>query len=182
MQNLADFKKELEKIKEHFKDEISSLIVGRANPDLVAKILIDCYNSKMFLDQVAVISVGDTRTLRVQPWDKNLILSIEHGIRNSNTGFQPIVDKETLRITIPELTEERRKSLIKILKEKLEHGRVSAKLKRDDVWRNVQNQEKEGKISEDEKFRLKEELQKIVDAENEELEKIYSKKENEILS
>lgn len=182
MQNLNDFKKELEKIKEHFKKEISSLRVGRANPDLVVKILIDCYNSKMFLDQVASISVEDARTLRVEPWDKNLILNIEHGIRNSNTGFQPIVDKETLRITIPELTEERRKSLIKILKEKLEHARVGAKLKRDDVWRDAQDQEKEGKISEDEKFRLKDEVQKIVDAENEELEKIYSKKEKEILS
>ncbi len=182
MQNLNNFKIELQKICSEFKEEISSLRVGRANPDLVAKILIDCYNSKMFLDQLASISADDARTLRVQPWDKSLILSIERGIRNSNTGFQPVVDKETIRITIPELTEERRKSLIKVLKEKFEHSRVNMKLKRDDVWRDVQNQEQEGKISEDEKFRLKDELQKIIDEEHEELEKIYSKKEKEIMS
>lgn len=182
MNNLNNFKNELEKIKDHFKEEIYSLRVGRANPDLVAKILIDCYNSKMFLDQVASISVDDARALRVQPWDKNLILAIEHGIRNSNTGFQPTVDKETIRITIPELTEERRKSIIKILKEKLENSRINEKLKRDGIWKDIQEKERKGEINEDEKFRLKDELQKIIDSNNEELEKIYSKKEKEILS
>lgn len=182
MYNFSQLKTELEKIQNHFKDEISSLRTGRATPDLVARIMIDCYGSKMPLEQMASINIEDARTIRVQPWDKNVIASIEQGIRNSEIGLQPIVDKETLRVILPELTSERRIQLLKILGEKLEKARVDAKLQREEVWRDIQLHEKKGDLSEDDKFRSKDELQKIIDSANEELEKISAKKEKEIES
>lgn len=180
MQNLNNFKSELEKIKEHFKNEISGIRSGRATPDLISKILIDCYESKCPLEQTAAISAEDARTLRVQPWDKNLVANIEKGIRNSGIGLNPVIDKETLRVSLPELTDERRKQLIKLLHEKLEDARVSARIKRDDIWKETQSKEKKGEISEDEKFRVKDELQKIIDKFQEEAEEIANKKEKEI--
>lgn len=180
MQNINNFKTELEKVKEHFKNEISGIRSGRATPDLISKILIDCYGAKCPLDQTAAINAEDARTLRVQPWDKNLIASIEKGIRNSGVGLNPIVDKETLRVSLPELTDERRKQLTKLLHEKLEDARISAKIKRDDIWKETQNKEKKGEINEDEKFRVKDEVQKIIDKFHEEVEEIAGKKEKEI--
>lgn len=178
--NFSPLKINLEKIKMRFKEEIASLRTGRATPDLVSKILIDCYGSKMPLEQLASINIEDAKTIRVQPWDKNAIVSIEQGIRNSEIGLQPIVDKETLRVILPELTSERRKQLLKILKEKTEKARVDVKLEREEIWRDIQLHEKKGDLSEDEKFRAKDELQKIIDKINDELEEIFEKKEKEI--
>src|SRR3989338_5076723 len=138
MQNLSDFKKGLEKIKEHFKEETERIRTGRASPDLIGKILIDCYNSKMPLEQVASISADGARALRVQPWDKTVVINIEQAIKNSGIGFQIAIDKETIRIALPELTAERRKEFIKLLKEKLEGARVEARLLRDEIWKETQ--------------------------------------------
>lgn len=180
MQNLSDFKKGLEQIKNRFKDEISGIRAGRATPDLISKILIDCYGTKCPLMETAAIGVDDARTLRVQPWDKNLIINIETGIRNSELGVQPVIDKETIRVTLPELTTERKKQLTKLLHQKLEDARVNAKMQRDGFWKETQEKERKGEISEDEKFHMKDELQKAIDKFHEELEEIANKKEKEI--
>ena len=178
--NFSQLKTNLEKIKNNFKNDVSALRAGRATPDLVSKILIDCYGEKMPLEQLAAINIEDAKTIRIQPWDKNVLVNIEQGIRNSEIGLQPIVDKETLRVILPELTSERRKQLIKILKEKLEKARIDAKLEREEIWRDIQLHEKKGDLSEDEKFHSKDELQKIVDKLNKELEEIFMKKEKEL--
>ena len=178
--NFSQLKINLEKIKNNFKNDVSALRAGRATPDLVSKILIDCYGEKMPLEQLAAINIEDAKTIRIQPWDKNVLVNIEQGIRNSEIGLQPIVDKETLRVILPELTSERRKQLIKILKEKLEKARIDAKLEREEIWRDIQLHEKKGDLSEDEKFHSKDELQKIVDKLNKELEEIFMKKEKEL--
>lgn len=180
MQNISDFKKHLEQIKNRFKDEISGIRAGRATPDLISKILIDCYGTKCPLNETAAIGVENARTLRVQPWDKNLILSIENGIRNSELGVSPVVDKETIRVVLPELTLERKKQLTKLLHQKLEEARISGKTQRDDVWKDTQDKERKGEIEEDEKFRVKNELQKAIDKFHEETEEISDKKEKEI--
>lgn len=180
--NLNQLKSNLEKIKNHFKDEIAHLRAGRATPELISKIKIDCYGEKCPLDQIAAISIEDAKTIRVQPWDKSLITNIETGIRNSDVGVSPIVDKETLRVRLPELTEERKKQLIKLFREKLEKARVDAKIERDEIWKETQNKEKKGEISEDEKFRVKDELQKAIDKFHEEIQEIADKKEKEIES
>lgn len=178
--NLNELKLNLEKIKNHFKEETLHLRTGRATPELVSKIKIDCYGEKCPLDQIAAISIEDAKTIRVQPWNKSLITNIETGIRNSDIGVSPVVDKETLRVRLPELTDERRKQLIKLLHEKLEKSRIDAKIERDEVWKNTQNKEKKGEISEDEKFRVKDELQKIIDKFHEDLQETADKKEKEI--
>lgn len=182
MQNLNQLKSNLEKIKNHFKEETTYLRAGRATPELVSKIKIDCYGEKCPLDQIAAISIEDAKTIRVQPWDKNLIVNIETGIRNSDIAVSPIVDKETLRVRLPELTEERKKQLLKLLHEKLEDARVKAKLERDNIWKETQSKEKKGETSEDEKFRVKDELQKLIDKFHEEIQEIADKKEKEIES
>lgn len=180
--NLNELKLNLEKIKNHFKEETLHLRTGRATPELVSKIKIDCYGEKCPLDQIAAISAEDAKTIRIQPWDKSLITNIETGIRNSDIGVSPVVDKETLRVRLPELTDERRKQLIKLLHEKLEKARVDAKIERDEIWKETQNKEKKGEISEDEKFRVKDELQKIIDKLHKDLQEIADKKEKEIIS
>lgn len=180
-----DFSKSKEKaaeIKEWFKGEISSLRTGRASPALVENILVDSYGAKTPLKHLASISIEDAKTIRVTPWDTSVLKNIEAAISLSQIGIQPIADKQSVRLTMPELTDERRKSLVKILSEKLEDARVALRRERDESWKDIQNKEREGVISEDDKFRLKDDLQKIIDKANEELDAITERKELEIKS
>lgn len=141
---------------------------------------IDSYGSKMPLKHLAAISTEDARTLNIKPWDKNNIQAIELAVRSSNLGLQPLVDQDIIRIIIPELTEERRGALKKMLKEKLEQAKVSVRRARDEVWSKIQEKERAGEISEDEKFRLKDKMQEKIDAAFKKLEEIADKKEKEI--
>lgn len=179
--NFSELKKKLEAIKEHFQNEIASLRTGRATPELVSKILIECYDSKTPLEQLSSISIENAKTIRIQPWDKNVVLNIERGIENSNLGLRPVVDKETLRVTLPDLTSERRNDLLKMLKDKLEDAKIMARRDRDDVWRDIQERERRKEMAEDDKFRFKDEMQKIIDEANSALEEVANKKEREIM-
>ena len=180
--DFSRIKSKTEETKNWFKTEISSLRTGRANPAVVENILVDSYGSKMPLKHVAAISVDDARTLRVTPWDASILKNIESAVSASNLGIQPIADKQSIRITLPELSEERRNSLLKILREKLEEARITMRKERDEVWKDIQEKERNGEIPEDDKFRFKDELQKIIDRGVEELEEIAGKKEQEIKS
>ncbi len=170
-----------EEIKEWLKKETSSLRTGRATPALVENIMVDSYGTRTPLKHVASIAVEDARTIRITPWDAGVLKNIEHSITTSSLGIQPIADKQSIRIALPELTEERRKSLIKLLNEKLEEAKVSLKLKREEEWKDIQEKERNGEISEDDKFRFKEELQKIIDKVSADLEEIAKNKEEEII-
>ncbi len=131
---------------------------------------------------MGAISIEDARTLRVRPWDASLIHQIEQEIRYSNLGLQPLAEKDSLRVIFPELTQERRKALLKVMSEKLEHAKISLRQLRDENWREIQNLEKEGKLTEDDKYTHKEELQKIIDGIVKELEEMAAAKEKEIQS
>ena len=170
------------RIKERFKAEIAALRTGRANPALVENLPIDSYGVKTPLKHLASISIEDARTIRITPWDASVIKNIEHSVSVSDLGIQPITDKQSIRISLPSLTEERRKSLIKTLSAKLEEAKISLRLEREKVWKDIQEKERNGEISEDDKFRFKDELQKIVDKNSEELETIAKNKENEIMN
>ncbi|MBU4353146.1 ribosome recycling factor [Candidatus Parcubacteria bacterium] len=178
--NFSIIKNKAEKIKEWLKNEISSLRASRANPALIENIMVESYGSKMPLKHISAISVEDAKTLRVSPWDASALKNIEAAIGASNLGVQPIVDKQTIRIILPELSEERRKSLLKLLGEKLEESKISLRKDREEVWKDIQEKEKKGEIPEDDKFRFKDELQKIIDKTSEELEEIAERKEKEI--
>ncbi len=178
--NFSGIKDKSEDIKKKFQNEISSLRTGRATPAFVENIMVDSYGAKMPLKHAASINVEDARTLRITPWDISVIKNIENALANSSLGSQPIADKQSIRLTLPELSEERRKALIKVLSEKVEEAKVSLRRERDEVWKNIQAKEREGEIPEDDKFRFKDDLQKIIDKATEEVEEMAGRKEKEI--
>ena len=180
--NFSRVKNEGQRIKEKFKKETASIRTGRANPSLVENLMVDSYGTKTPLKHIASISVEDAKTLRIAPWDVSLIKNVEHAIGISDLGVQPIADKQSVRVSVPALTEERRKSIIKILSAKLEEAKISLRLERDKVWKDIQEKERKREIPEDDKFRLKDELQKIIDDVSKELEETSKHKEREIMS
>ena len=161
--------------------EYAGLHTGRATPAVLDTIIIDSYGSKMPIKNVASINIEDPKTIRVSPWDKNQVKEIEKAVNTANLGLSVTVDKEGLRVIFPQLTEETRGSLVKVLKAKLEESRIRMRQEREKVWNDVQRVEKDGKMSEDDKFRAKDEIQKIIDEANNKLEALFAKKEKEVM-
>jgi len=179
--NFLPFKGELKKIEEFLNKEYRELNIGRASPMVLDSIMVSSYGSFMPIKNVANISIEDPKTLRIAPWDKSQIKEIEKAIVSSNIGLSVATDDAGIRVIFPQLTTESRQNLVKILKEKLEEQRIAVRRERENVWNDVQAKEKEGKMTEDEKFRAKDELQKIVDETNKNLEAIFMKKEQEVM-
>ena len=179
--NFGQFKNDLKKIEEWLSKEYSQIHTGRASPAVLDSVMISSYGSMMPIKNVAAISIEDPKTLRISPWDKGQIKDIEKGIQTSGFPLSVLTDGEGLRVIFPQLTEESRVNLVKLLKAKLEDARISARKEREKVWDDIQAQEKAGKIPEDEKFRAKNDLQKIVDTANNSLEEIFYKKEKEVM-
>ena len=177
---LNNLKSELEKILNKLKEELGSIRTGRANPFLVENIQIECYGSKMILKQLAAIHVPEPRTLIINPWDKNLIKAIENQL-STRSDFSLTVDGETIRINLPPLTEEKRRDLVKLIKEKAEEARIAIRRHREEAWNKIQERFKEGKLREDDKFKGKDELQEVIDDYNERVEKMVKSKEEEIM-
>ncbi len=166
--------------KEWLSREYQGLRTGRATPAILDSVSVQAYGSLTPLKQVATIGVEDARTLRVQAFDPSLIKDIERAITAADLGVGTGSDGAGVRVTFPELSSERREQLIKLAKAKLEDARTSVRGVRDECWKEIQESEKEGTISEDDKFRLKEEMQKKVDALNAELEGVFDRKETEM--
>ena len=168
--------------KEWLTKEYKGLRTGRATPTILDGVMVTAYGSQMPLKQVGNIGIEDARSLRITPWDAGLLKDIERAIVNANLGLGTATDAAGVRVTFPELTGERREQLVKVAKQKLEEARTTVRLARDEDWRAIQETEKEGGMSEDEKFRLKDELQKKIDTCNEDLEKQFDAKEKEMTS
>jgi ribosome recycling factor len=181
-QELIDkLKPHLNKTIDYLKSELAGLQVGRASPSLIEDLEVECYSQRMPLKQLATIQTPEPRLIIIQPWDKSILKNIERAIAQSKLGLSPIIEEEFIRLKIPPLSEERRRELTKILQEKLEECRISVRRQREEVWREVQDLEQEGKISEDDKFRAKDELQKLIDEHNEKIEEMGEKKKEEIM-
>jgi len=180
--NFSKLKTKTEDIKIWFKGEISTLRTGRATPAFVENIIVESYGAKTPLKHIASITTENAQTLLITPWDAGLLKDIETAISSSNLGVQPIAVEKSVRISLPSLTEERRDSLIKLIGEKMEKAKISLRAERDDTWKNIQEEEKEGLMSEDDKFRAKDEMQKIIDDTTKEFKEIADKKEVEIRS
>ncbi len=178
--DFSKFKKKAGETEDWFKLEISRLRTGRASPALIEDIKVDYYGAKTPLKGIAAISIEDARTLRVKPWDAEALLAIEQAIKSSELGIQAITEKDVVRVIFPLLTEERRNSLMKVVREKLEEARIVLRRERDEVWRDIQDKERKGEISEDDKFRGKDELQKLIDGSTDKLDEVTKKKEQEI--
>jgi ribosome recycling factor len=179
--NFSNFKIALKKVEEFLGKEYGQLNIGRASPMVLDSINVESYGSSMPLKNIASVSIEDPRTLRVSPWDKTQIKGIEKAIMAANLGLSVAVDDSGIRVIFPQLTTESRQSLVKVLKEKLEESRIAVRREREEVVGDIETKQKEGKMTEDEKFRAKEELQKIVTEVNDKLEELFERKEKEIL-
>jgi len=168
--------------KEWLAKEYRGLRTGRASPQILDGVMVSAYGSMMPLKQCGNIGIEDARSLRITPWDASLVKDIEKGIMAANLGVGTATDAAGIRVTFPELTADRRAQLIKLAKGKLEEARTTIRMARDESWKIIQEEERAGTMTEDDKFRLKDELQKKVDAANEALEKAFENKEAEMNS
>lgn len=179
--NFSNFRTELKKVGEFLGKEYSQLNIGRASPLVLDGVAVESYGARVPLKNIASISIEDPKTLRVAPWDKNQIKDIEKAIASANFGLSVAADDSGIRVIFPQLTTETRQKLVKVLKDKLEEQRITVRRERERIWDDVQKKEKEGKLTEDEKFRAKEELQKIIDEANRNLEASFEKKQKEVM-
>ena len=177
--NISD---KMSKSIEAFKKDLSTLRTGRANPAMLDLIRIDVYGQKMPINQIATVTVPEPRTITIQVWDKNNVNLVDTEIKKSNLGVNPQIDGQIVRIRIPQLTEERRKELTKVLKTLGEKSKVSVRNIRRDSNDNIKNLLKEKKISEDERESYEKEIQKSTDDNISLIDKILSEKEKEILT
>ena len=160
--------------------ELSSVRTGRATSAILDTVRVDSYGTKAPLSHVASISVEDAKTIRITPWDKGQNKELEKAIIASNLGLSVILDDQGLRIVFPELTAERREALRKVVNGKLEEARITLRKARDDAWQEIQERTRAGTLSEDDKFRSKEEMEKIISATGKKLEEMAERKEKEI--
>lgn len=177
---ISDFKDDFNKVIEFLKTDISGLRTGRASSAMVDTITVEAYGIRQPLKAVASITVVDQKTLMIDPWDKSILGAVEKGIREANIGANPVNDGRGIRLSMPELTVERRQELIKILHQRLENARISVRKVREEIRDMISAEEKDGGMSEDEKFKLQEELDKVVKDYNGEIQTIGDKKEEEI--
>lgn len=183
--NMYDFTKFREnntKTEEHYKSELSSIRTGHAAPSLLDGVKVDSYGTMVPINQVGSVTSEDARTIRVSPWELDAVHQIEQAIQNADLGVSVSSDEKGVRVSFPELTSERREQLIKLTKTKLEEARVSVRKNRDAVWNDIQKLQKNGEMSEDEKFKAKEDMEKITKEYIEKFEEMAKKKEEELNS
>ena len=179
--DFAEFKRMSESTLAWLQKEYASIRTSQAMPSILDNVSVNAYGSSMPIRQLATVSVEDSKTLRITTWDKDVTKDIDRAIRESNLGLSIALDAVGLRVTFPELTSERRAMLSKVVKEKLEEARITIRTEREKNQNDIDRKEKERSLSEDDKFRLKSELQKLVDDINGKLETLALKKEKEIL-
>jgi ribosome recycling factor len=162
--------------------EFSTVRTGRASPALLDRVLVDYYGAMTPLNQLATISAPEARLLTVQPYDKSSIKAIEKAINESDVGLTPSNDGNVVRLVVPELTEERRRELVKVLRNLAEEGRVAVRNVRRDTMQHLRELKAEGEASSDDEHRAEVELQKLTDARIGELDGVLKIKEEEILA
>jgi ribosome recycling factor len=174
-------KPEFEKSFKFLEGELAKIRTSRASPALVEDIEVNAFGSKFTLKQLGAISTPATNQIVIQPWDVSYIEPIEKAIAQSGLGMSCAVDKNVIRLNLPMLTEEYRMSLGKVLNEKAEQAKQVMRRQREDVWNKIQAAQKAKELSEDDKFRGKDELQKVVDDYQEKIKNLVDKKKNELI-
>lgn len=177
---IDDLKPELDKALEFLKGEFLKIKTSRATPAMIEDIEIDCYDQKMPLKQLANINIPQPRLITIHPWDQSILSEIEKGIRK-NSSLSPIVDGEIIRINIPSLSEDQRREYVKIINEKTEEARISIRLHREKLWKEIQEMEKKGELPEDDKFKAKDDLQEVIDDYNKKIEELRKNKEQDVM-
>ncbi len=171
----------MDKTIQSFKKDISTLRTGRANPSMLDMIKVDVYGQLMPINQIATVSVPEARLITIQVWDKSNVSLIDSSIQKSELGVNPQIDGQFIRIRIPDLTEERRKELIKILKTMAEKSKISIRNIRREANEELKKKLKDKKITEDENKNFEKETQKLTDDNISTIDKVTSDKEKEIL-
>jgi ribosome recycling factor len=164
-----------------FKQDLAALRTGRASANLLDPVTVQAYGSTMPINQVATITVPEPRMLSVSVWDQSLVGAVDRAIRESNLGFNPIMEGSTLRIPLPELNEERRKELAKLANQYAESARVAVRHVRRDGMDAIKKAEKEGIITQDEARTQSDRVQKMTDDTISSIDKLLSEKEAEIM-
>jgi ribosome recycling factor len=177
----ADLQRRMHGAVEALKHDLGGLRTGRATTALLDPVHVEVYGSNMPLNQVATVSVPEPRMLSVQVWDRGNIGAVEKAIRNADLGINPIVDGQTIRLPIPDMTEERRKELAKLAHQYAEKARIAVRNVRRDGMDHLKQDEKKHEISEDERKRLEHEVQKLTDDTIKEIDDLAHGKEKEIL-
>jgi len=174
-----DIKKHMEKAVDHMKGEFAKLRVGRATTAMVEGVKVEMYGSQMSIKEVAAINVADSRTLTIQPWDRGVLGEVEKGILAANLGLTPMNDGKIIRITLPPLTEERRKDFVKQIKKYGEDSKVAIRnIRRDAMDAAKKDKDK----SEDDQRRHQDEVQKLTDTFVKEVDKLVEAKCNEVMT
>lgn len=179
--DLKELKRRMDGAIAAFKSDIASLRTGRASANILDPVTIEAYGSRMPLNQVANITVPEPRMLTVSVWDKSMVGAVERAIRESNLGLNPIMDGQNLRIPLPELNEERRRSLVKVAHEYAEKAKVAIRHVRRDGMDGLKKAEKDGVIGQDESRSLSERVQKMTDETISEVDRLLADKEKEIM-
>jgi ribosome recycling factor len=180
-ETLADAEKRMGKAVEALRRDLATVRTGRANPGLVEQLRVDYYGTPTPLKQLASITVPEARLLTVQPWDKGSLGAIEKAIQKSDLGLNPNNDGTIIRLVIPQLTEERRRELVRVVHKKVEDGRVAIRNVRRDDHEMLRDLLREKEISEDEEHRAQEQLQKITDRFVAQVDEVGQEKERELL-
>lgn len=177
----ADLERRMLGAVESLKGDLSGLRTGRASVSLLDPVTVEVYGAHMPLNQIATVSAPESRMLSVQVWDKNNVGPADKAIRSAGLGLNPIVDGQTLRLPIPDLTQDRRKELAKLAGQYAEKARIAVRNVRRDGMDNLKTDEKKGEISEDERKRLETEVQKLTDNTIADIDAAAQAKEKEIL-
>jgi ribosome recycling factor len=178
---LADAKERMQKSVEATRNELSSVRTGRASPHLLDRLIVDYYGAESPVKQLAQVAATDARMLTVTPYDKTAIGAIEKAVMESDLGLTPSNDGNVIRLAIPELTEERRKEMVKVVHNVGEEGRIAIRNIRRDVMQDLRDLKKDGDVGGDEEHRAETELQKHTDATIGEIDNLLKGKEEEIL-
>ena len=179
--NEENYSLKMEKTIQSFKKDISTLRTGRANAAMLDMIKVDVYGQQMPINQIATVSVPEARTISIQVWDQGNVNLVDKSIKESDLGINPQIDGQIVRIRIPDLTEDRRKDLIKVLKTMSEKSKVSIRSIRRDANEDIKSNLKDKKISEDNGKSHEKNIQKVTDDNISNIDKILAEKEKEIL-
>ena len=171
----------IEKAISHLDSELATIHTGRASVSLVDSIVVDVYGVKQAIKQVASITIPEPKQILLQPWDKSIVSQIEKAIRESDLKFNPVNTGDSIRINIPELTEERRKEYVKIVREKGEEAKVTVRTARQEVWNEIKKAKTDGKIGEDDMYRGENLLQQEIDKANKSIDQQVDSKEKELM-
>lgn len=177
---IEDIKPELDKAVDFLKGELAKMRTGRVSPSLVEEVQVDCFGEEMSLKQLAAINSEGPRQLVIEPWDDSYIEPIEKALQKEDLGASPAVQNEVIRMSFPSMSKNKREKLKNEIGEKKENARQTIRKWRDEVWKEIQNEEQEGEISEDNKYRAKDELQDLVDEYNEKIDEIVEEKKEKI--